>query len=376
MENEVKRPIRVLHVHGDLIAGGGQTLSREWLACFDRKFFDPSVVVLAEPTTLLDSFEKNAIPVTCIFGPRPMQIINLARYIRINKIDVVHTQSEPDRKVGHWAAFLTRRPVVAHLHSKWVYFVPLPKQGVVSKLKGTLALGLRKISERAVSHFVATSNEVKDAFIPHTKKPITTIEPGVATHTIDPKIKEELRKKLGVAENTTLIVNTSRLDELKNLEDFIDVVDQLKGQIDVVGYIFGEGQRSEKLLEMISKLKLQEHVKIFPPLSDLDEIYAAADIYLAPSLSESFGMSVLEAMAAGLPVVAYDLEGYRHFEGSFAKVQINDVEGLAKTCGQIVENQAHRVALIASAFKTAEQYDIEIGAEKLSEIDRKYAKQK
>lgn len=376
MENELQRPIRVLHVHGDLIAGGGQTLSRGWLSSTDRTEIESSVVVLSEPTTLQESFEKNLIPVTQIFGARPMQIINLARYIRINKIDVVHTQSEPDRKVGHWAALLTHRPVVAHLHSKWVYFKPQQKRGMASKLKSTVMLGLRRISEHAVSHFIATSNEVKQEFALHTKKPITTIEPGVTTNVLEATTKEELKRELGVPASTTLIVNTSRLDELKNLEDFIDVIARLKKQFDVVGYIFGEGERTDALSRKIADLNLQDNVKIFSPISDLKEIYAAADIYLATSLSESFGMSVLEAMTTGLPVVAYDLAAYRRYGNSYIKVEVKNVGDLAKGCIEMMENKSHRSSLIASGIEAACQYDIKIGAKKLSEIDRKYAKQK
>lgn len=376
MENETSRPLRVLHVHGDLIAGGGQTLSREWLTAVDRTLIDPCVVVLSNPVTLEDSFERNQIPVTKIFGNRLTQIINLARFIRINNIDVVHTQSEPDRKVGHVAALITRRPVIAHLHSEWVYFKPQKRNGLLSTLKGMFTLYLRKLSDRAVVHFVATSDFVKDSFAPHTKIPVTAIEPGVQIIKFDADFKSKARKNLGIPEGTAFIVNTSRLSSAKNIEDFIEVLKRLSQEMDVVGHVYGEGEEAENLNNKISELGVEDIVKILPPISDLSEVYAAADIYLATSIDESFGISVLESLACGLPVVAYDLVPYRRYADSYIAVEVKDIDGLTKSCIRVLSDETLKTKLVEKGILAAREYDIQNGTRKLSELDRKYAKSK
>ena len=318
MEQMNQHRIRVLHVHGDLIAGGGQVLSREWLASIDRSRFEPFVVVLNQPTTLKSSFEDNEIRVTEIFGNRIAQIIKLAKYIRKNKIDIVHTQSEPDRKVGHWAALITRRPVVAHAHSAWVYFAGENQANVIKQLRSSIMLKARKISERSVVAFIATSQVVADSFSQLTSKPITVVEPGVsirnAVYSADEKL--QAKNKMGLEKNQRLIVNASRLDDLKNLDDFILAIAKMR----------------------------------------------------ATSLSESFGMSVLESLSQGLPVVAYDLEAYERYGDGICRVSLNDVDALVSQSIKILNSSNYANEIVEKGIQACKDFDITVGTKKLEAI--------
>jgi len=365
-----KDKLRVLHVHGDLIAGGGQVLSHEWLASIDRSKFEPSAVVLNQPTTLKSSFEDNEIPVTEIFGNRIVQILKLAKFIRENKIDIVHTQSEPDRKVGHWAALVTRRPVVAHAHSEWVYFAPGKQTSSIKRLRSMVMLEIRKISERSVVGFIATSQAVKESFSQFTTKPITVVEPGVrisnAVNSADEK--QQAKAELGLKANQWLIVNASRLDDLKNLDDFILAIAKLRTEIDVVGYIYGEGENKAQLEKLISNVGCNDFIKILEPVTDLRPVFRAADIFLATSLSESFGMSVLESLSLGLPVVAYNLEAYERYGDAISCVPLNDVDGLVGQSSKILSDSVLADELIEKGTQVSKDFDIAIGAKKLEAI--------
>ena len=368
MENLEK--IKVLHVHGDLVAGGGQVLSREWLSGLDKTGFESRVVVLNNPLTLKKSFEEKAIPVDVISGNRIQQILKLVKYIRVHKFDVVHTQSEPDRKVGHWAALLTRKPVVASLHSQWVYFSPVVQMSIFRKIKFQISLLLRKISEKSVVSFVATSNAVKSEYSKYTSKDIYVVEPGIQVidEHLNREDRESIRERLGIKPNQKLIVNASRLDSLKNLDDFVLAVAKLKREHDVVGHIYGEGERALLINKLIYDLDCGDFIKVLSPVIDLGEILNASDIYLAPSLSESFGMSIVEAMSRAVPVVAYDLPAYEKFSNSISLIKKGDVDSLVLETSKLLLDNSEYNHLAGKGIETSKKYDIKIGIRQVQEI--------
>ena len=375
--NRQHKPIRVLHVHGDLVAGGGQTLSRECLRAADRSEIDPFAVVLNEPITLRESFEKAGISVTYMPGSKISQIFKLAKYIRENNIDVVHTQSEEDRKVGHWAALIAKKPVVAHLHSEWVYFAkPSEAKGLVNKLRAFLVFTQRKISERSVVHFVATSELVKKAFAPHTKRPITTVEPGVAISELTAEQKVKYREALNISDDEFVIVNLSRLDSAKNLSDFVKTVSVLAKTQKVRSYIAGEGPLRDEISREIASAGLFREVELLHALDNPLDILGAADVFLATSEYESFGISVLEALSVGLPVVGYDLEVYDRYNGAVRAVPLGDVDGLTKECLALANSDTRKAQMRQQALKAAEKYCISNGTKILTGIDKMYVTNK
>ncbi|MFN8015301.1 MAG: glycosyltransferase family 4 protein [Acidimicrobiia bacterium] len=366
----LNKPLRVLHIHGDLIAGGGQTLSREWLRASDKSVIDPYVVVLSAPLTLKESFISAGVKVKVISGNRILQIIKTAYFIVQNHIDIVHTQSEPDRKVGHWAALLTRRKVIAHLHSEWVYFAkPNPSNNLISKLRSWVTYAIRKISERSVVKFIATSDLVKNEFQKYTTKPIETIEPGIAIIDVTDSIKKKYRDLLGCSDNETVIVNLSRIDPVKNLSDFVKVFSKLHDKNQVKGFIAGEGSLRSEIENEISSLTLNEDLQLLNALDDPMQLLGAADIFLATSTYESFGISVLEALGAGLVVIGYDLDVYSRYGDAVIRVPLGDNEALVRECQRVINDKSFYEKQKQLGIQAACNYDIALGAKRLSEID-------
>jgi D-inositol-3-phosphate glycosyltransferase len=77
----------------------------------------------------------------------------------------------------------------------------------------------------------------------------------------------------------------------------------------------GEGTTTvDRLHRLVRELRIEHLVRFLPPVphADLPEVYAAADVLLMPSRSESFGLAALEAQACGIPVVASAVGGLRH----------------------------------------------------------------
>ena len=107
--------------------------------------------------------------------------------------------------------------------------------------------------------------------------------------------KSEARERLGWPQEEKIVLSVARLSREKGLDVLIEAV---KG-LDVMLYIAGDGPEREKL----SGATLLGHYE------DIPLLLAAADIYCQPSRSEGLGLAVLEAMAAGKPIVASAVGG-------------------------------------------------------------------
>lgn len=74
-------------------------------------------------------------------------------------------------------------------------------------------------------------------------------------------------------------------------------------------FMYGAGEEEDELKRLIRCLELENNVLLLPPTPHISALYGRASLYLSSSLSESFGLTMLEAMAFGLPVVAFETDG-------------------------------------------------------------------
>lgn len=106
-----------------------------------------------------------------------------------------------------------------------------------------------------------------------------------------------------------------------------------KADDDAQLYIIGDGSEKTKIENQITKLGLEGKVKLFGRLNrlEINEIYQHGHVFVLPSQSETFGVSYVEAMYAGLPVIATRCGGPESFvdDSNGMLVAVNDVEGLA-----------------------------------------------
>ncbi len=130
---------------------------------------------------------------------------------------------------------------------------------------------------------------------------------GVDNNRFNPaKRDNELRKALGVEPEDHLITYTGRLANEKNLEMLFDAWQELAGCDNCHLLLIGDGP-------LRTRLESRHAPKVifagYRYGEELARMYASSDLFVFPSLSETFGNVVLEAMASGLPVVAYDVQG-------------------------------------------------------------------
>ncbi len=169
-----------------------------------------------------------------------------------------------------------------------------------------------------------------------------------------------------------IIVTTSRLVEKNGVGDLIDAMRYLPLQYKLE--IVGSGPLGELLKLKVKNLKLEDRILFAGEVAhkELPAYLHRADIFCRPSLSEGMGISFVEAMAAGLPVIATPVGGIVDFlrdkeTGLFCKV--DDPKSIADAVLLLDEQPALREAIIASAFRMVqERYDWNIIAREMREV--------
>lgn len=117
--------------------------------------------------------------------------------------------------------------------------------------------------------------------------------------------KFEKRKELGIPKGATLLLSMGELNKNKNHETVIRAIKNL----DVYYMIAGKGDLQKHLQDVIEEVGLKDRVKLLGYRCDVAELYQASDIYVLPSIREGLNVSVMEAMASGLPVVCSRIRG-------------------------------------------------------------------
>ena len=148
-------------------------------------------------------------------------------------------------------------------------------------------------------------------------KPIEVIANGVDVSLFSQHISHEKKSDLSVRmskkENEIYLVTTSRLVYKNAVDDIISSLTILPAHISLV--IIGKGEEGPRLSEQAERLSVIDRVKFvgFIPHEDIPLYFSICDIFVRPSRSEGFGNSFIEAMAAGLPVVATPVGGIVDF---------------------------------------------------------------
>jgi glycosyltransferase involved in cell wall biosynthesis len=154
--------------------------------------------------------------------------------------------------------------------------------------------------------------------------------------------KEKIKSKLNIPHGNKVIFSSSRLVEKNDMESLIRSIKQVNISVSLV--IAGSGKLDSHLRNLVSELALDQNV-IFLGTVSRDQVidyYAASDIFVRPSLSEGQGISFIEAMAAGVPVIATPVGGIPDFlsdgkTGLFCKVKNPD--NLAKKIAILLEDE-------------------------------------
>jgi glycosyltransferase involved in cell wall biosynthesis len=163
-----------------------------------------------------------------------------------------------------------------------------------------------------------------------------------------------MRERLGAAGESPLALVVSRLGAEKNLELAIDAVARLP---DVRLAIVGDGPHRAELEERARRLGIADRVRFTGalPRESLPDVYASVDAFAFPSMTETQGLVLAEALAAGLPVVAAASEASSEVLGEAAKLVPADPVAFAEALrGALARGRDHSAVHLAFSRYTVE----------------------
>jgi glycosyltransferase involved in cell wall biosynthesis len=350
---------RILYLIWSLDLGGAEQVIIDLVRHIDRTQFQPAVCCLNEKGRLASSLEKEGIPVVALqhharslfFSFDPSIVLALCRLVRKWKIDLIHTHLFSANLWGRIAAKCTGIPVVSSEHGVDAWRNPLHL---------TLDLVLTLVSKRVI--FVSQAlREFHARLNPFLKRRSCVIYNGIEFKKFEIDASPaEIRKTIGLDKSHTVLGIVGRVAREKAHVDFIHVVQRLTQEhAGVVGLIVGEGELLNELKKLVNKKGIQDHIVFLGYRNDLPRIYQAMDVFVMTSLSEGFPLAVLEAMAAGVPIVATNVGGIPECvkDGEDGRlVSPGDRSAMTQAISNILTDPVLALSLAANARKRVKEH--------------------
>lgn len=172
---------------------------------------------------------------------------------------------------------------------------------------------------------------------------------------------------LGVAEGTPLVVCTSRFVEGKGLVELVDAWPAVQRRWQHAKlWLIGQGPLAEKIWRRIEHWELKHDVIMTGLFDELEDVYAAADLLVRPSTAESSSQVLLEAMAAGLPIVATDLPATREVLPTAESALLIPPGNAAALSGAMIQLLADRTLAQSLAIAARRRAEEEFSVEKMA----------
>jgi len=185
------------------------------------------------------------------------------------------------------------------------------------------------------------------------KYPVSVIPYGLDTEIFQPREKQLARGSLGIPPNAKVIlfVADSTEEKRKGLHKLLQAIEGLEGIEDVLLVCLGRG------LEPASSKIPVKNLGYVPEDEKLSQVYSAADIFVAPSLQDNLPNTILEALACGLPVIAFAVGGCMDLvqEGQTGLLaKLNDHEHLRAALMTLLQNPELRTKMSRASRLAAE----------------------
>jgi L-malate glycosyltransferase len=172
------------------------------------------------------------------------------------------------------------------------------------------------------------------------------------------RLREEVRQEIGVAKNEVLIFHSSNLRPLKRIDLLLETAARIRPP-DSFKLLVLAGGSFEPFIKDIKRLKLHDRVIVRENVYDIEDYLRAADIGLFPSESESFGLSILEAMFFGCPSVARRVGGIPEVvEDNVSGILVpsDNPDALAQELNVLIQDLARRAAMGHAAQRRARDH--------------------
>ncbi|MEL6652130.1 MAG: N-acetyl-alpha-D-glucosaminyl L-malate synthase BshA [Bacteroidota bacterium] len=284
------------------------------------------------------------------------QMVDVARY---HDLDLFHVHyAVPHASVAYLAKQILQNlgkyvPVITTLHGTDITLV-----GKNQAYEPVVTFSMAQSDGlTAVSDFLRQATQ--DNF--HIQKPIEVIPNFVDLDRFHRQNKDHFRKLITTGGQKVLI-HTSNFRKVKRIGDVIKTFEKVRERIPARLLMVGDGPERNRAEEMCRELGLCDDIYFLGSQNSVEEIYAIGDVFLLPSENESFGLSALEAMACGVPVITSDAGGLPevniHGQTGFIS-PVGDVAGMATNTLKLLQNEDSWQKFSQAAFDHSQQFSVE-----------------
>jgi glycosyltransferase involved in cell wall biosynthesis len=276
-------------------------------------------------------------------------LLDVWRAARRFRPHIVHTHTAKAGLIGRGAAQLLRpRPIVVHTYHGHVL------EGYFGPLQSTVYRWLERLLARGTDRLIGVSSATVDDLVRLGVAPRNRFEviplgldlgPFLAL-ALDPN--SPFRDEVGAATDAVLLTFVGRLVPIKRVDVLLHAFSRARGAGAVVRLaVVGDGPERGRLEALAASLGSAEHVRFVGFRKDLENILAGTDIAVLTSDNEGTPVSLIEAAAAGRPLIATRVGGVADVvvESTGILAERGDVEGLSAAIGELAADADRRLAL-------------------------------
>jgi len=363
--------IVLVHVIDTLGLGGAERFVVDLCAALPPDRYQPIIVTVAADGPRADDARRAGIELLSLNARSHWDVRvlwRLSRFLRDRGADIIHTHLSVAGAYGRLAALLAGVPVrVTTGQNAYLQGYTLPRwQVLLNTLLAQVTDRHVAVSEGTRDYLELVENVAADRIrvVPNAIR-----WPGEVS---DQQV-ETLKQELGIGDRRPLLGVVGRLVEQKGQLYALQALALLKEDHPELLCLFvGQGPQRQHLERLTEALGLSDRVIFTGPRTDIDILLRALDLFVLPSIYEGLPLSLLEAMAADLPVVATDVPGSREVieDGLNGRlVKPADAVALAAAIAELLANPAAAQEMAARGQETVRQrYTIGPVARKYQQI--------
>ena len=358
--------------------GGAEVQVLNLLKNLDTESFSVSLCLLNRGDIEMENEARKYVDSVFFLGFRwrnfPWSFLKLVKYLQDGRFGVVHAHLQYANLIGRlagWFAGVPVRMTTEHGMNLW---------------KSKLLLAIERVMNRITDVKICVSHDIME--IRHRKEGTPDNKLFYIPNAVDPDLfgedpdsKERIMAEFGWDDEDLLILSLGRVVEVKNYPLLVEAVVELNNKMPGVRcLIAGDGDRKKEVQAKIDDLGAGDNIKMAGERRDIAALLAAADLFALSSFREGLPVSILEAMAAGVPVVSTDVGGVGEaVTGGETGLLVpsGDAEAMASAFEQILTDTPLRMSLTNNASKTVnERFSMNSVAKKLGDIYVKLVREK
>lgn len=314
---DMSRPIRLLWLIDSLTVGGAEALIVPFARKIDKARFDLTVCALStiSGNPMEERLREAGVRVV-ILGARDLRdrkaFRRLKELVIAERFDLVHAHLTYS---AIWSGLVSRATGVPSIVS--LHVAPAATRAMQTAWRQKVLTGVRDrlmrfVIRRWSSRVIMVSGALRDLYVAGggmRRSTIRIVRNGIELEHFErdhAATRARVEREFDIPAAAPIVVAVSVLREGKGIEVLLEAARQIRH---AVFLIVGDGAKADEWRELAGQSGISERVRWAGYRTDVDTLLAGCDVFAHPSLSDAFPTVLLEAMAAGLPIVASDVGG-------------------------------------------------------------------